>query len=229
MRNNPLLRLLAALLERCKGLDLSPKMQTMVSLLSLLLAVWPLAMQQARRPAAAPAPAPRHAPVKPAAPKSNNAREKFLATALAEVGTTEKTGRNDGPRIDAYLASCGLAGSGAPYCAAFVVWAGQTALSAKTPFPRSAWSPDLCSPATSLKGRVSAVRPGDLFGLYFKTKGRVAHVGIVRQMEDGWVRTVEANTSPAAGSGTAGDRDGDGVWSKLRPVESIYSFHSYFR
>lgn len=62
------------------------------------------------------------------------------------------------------------------------------------------------------------VRPADVFGMWFDSKGRVAHVGFVRDpnYSSSMLQTTEANTSPQAGFGGASDRDGDGVWNKLR-------------
>jgi hypothetical protein len=46
-------------------------------------------------------------------------REDVMGVARSLIGTTEETGRNDGPVIEAILASTGNR-KGDPYCAAFV-------------------------------------------------------------------------------------------------------------
>ena len=62
---------------------------------------------------------------------------------------------------------------------------------------------------------------GDIFGLYFPEKGRIAHVGFVDEWDDTWVTTVEGNTN------VLGSREGDGVYRKRRLVRSIYKVARY--
>lgn len=160
------------------------------------------------------------APAKVAEP---TLREKLIAAAVGQVGTQEKSGNNDGP-VDKYLVAVGLGGTRNPYCAAFVYWAGKTALAAKNPFPKSAWSPDFVG--TGATAKIETAKPGDTFGIYFASKGRVAHTGLVRGWQGRYLWTVEANTSPGQSSGEA-DRNGDGVWSKLRDPRTIHRVKSW--
>lgn len=171
------------------------------------------------RPGSVPAAVPPVAGV----PAAATPREALIKTAIGQVGTQERTGHNDGP-VDKYLQSVGLGGTRNPYCAAFVYWTGLAALGPRNPFPRSAWSPDFVgSGATS---QITTARPGDTFGIYFASKGRVAHTGLVRGWQGRYLWTVEANTSPAAATGAA-DRDGDGVWSKLRDPRAVSKIKSW--
>ena len=62
---------------------------------------------------------------------------------------------------------------------------------------------------------------GDVFGLYFPEKGRIAHVGFIDEWKDPWVITVEGNTN------VLGGREGDGVYRKRRLVRSIYKVARY--
>ncbi len=64
---------------------------------------------------------------------------------------------------------------------------------------------------------------GDIFGIYFPHKNRIAHVGFIDQWQSDWVITVEGNTN------TEGSREGDGVYRKRRPVKSIYQVARYIR
>jgi hypothetical protein len=64
---------------------------------------------------------------------------------------------------------------------------------------------------------------GDIFGIYFPDKNRIAHVGFIDQWQTDWVITVEGNTN------TEGSREGDGVFRKRRPVKSIYQVARYIR
>lgn len=56
---------------------------------------------------------------------------------------------------------------------------------------------------------------GDVFGLYFPEKGRIAHVGFIDSRDEPWLITVEGNTNPS------GAREGDGVYRKRRLIRSI--------
>lgn len=164
-------------------------------------------------------------PVPAAAAPQATARQRLLTVAAAEIGTREKTGRNDGAAVDKYLQAAGLGtNSREPYCAAFVYWCGKTALGNSNPFPKSAWSPDMVAGGTS---DIASAKPGDTFGIYFSSKGRVAHTGLVRGWRRNHVITIEANTSPAANAIGRADRNGDGVWSKLRDKRTIHQVQSW--
>lgn len=160
-------------------------------------------------------------PEKPQAPPVLTPRQKVLRVAGGEVGVQEKTGRNDG-EVDKYLAAVGLGGSRAPYCAAFNFWVGKQALGSANPYPKSAWSPDhvvrgmRVTAATQVKG-------GEAFGIWFASKGRIAHTGLLERRDGDWLITIEANTSPTAAVGSAADRDGQGVYRKRRHWRTVHS------
>jgi hypothetical protein len=149
-------------------------------------------------------------------------RERVLSIATKLLGTTEATGKNDGPVIESILASTGNR-RGEPYCAAFNYYCYQQA-GVGDRVPRSAWSPDWVSKPTWTQARGGpAPQPADSFGIYFPSKGRVAHTGLVRTWGEKVLTTIEANTSPEAAPGTAADRDGGGIWSKRRLVKQIFA------
>jgi len=108
---------------------------------------------------------------------------------------------------------------GDPWCASFVCWALGKAGIAN---PRSAWSPDLL-PAERLvwKNRwpLKKEQPhgGDIFGIWFSSKGRIAHCGFIEVWGTSHVITVEGNTNEN------GSRDGDGVYRKRRLTRSLYA------
>lgn len=160
------------------------------------------------------------------ATESQEPRKRILSTALAHIGTREATGKNDGPIIEAILASTGNS-KGDPYCASFCYWCYlQAGLGGIV--PRSAWSPAWVSRPTWSRERGGITpRPGDPFGIYFASKGRVAHVGLVRQWGKQSLVTVEANTSPEAAAGSAADRDGGGIWSKRRLIRQIHASRNW--
>jgi len=153
-------------------------------------------------------------------------RKRILSTALSLIGTREATGRNDGPLIEGILASTGNS-KGDPYCAAFCYWCYlQAGLGGIV--PRSAWSPAwVARPTWSRDLGGATPLPGDPFGIYFASKGRVAHVGLVRQWGRQSVVTIEANTSPEAASGSAADRDGGGIWSKRRLIRQVHASRNW--
>lgn len=138
-----------------------------------------------------------------------------------EIGVREATGKNDGKSVEKYLASTNLT-KGYAWCAAFINWnlsqCGAT-------HNNSAWSPDwfprhrivwISSAVGSGLNSGTLPQKGDVFGIYFASKGRIAHVGFIEQWGDKKVITVEGNTN------TAGSREGDGVYKKIRLKSQIY-------
>lgn len=134
----------------------------------------------------------------------------LLNIAAKQVGVREKTGHNDGPMVERYLAYVRLQ-KGEPWCAAFISWVfGQAGYDK----PKSGWSPDLL-PASR---RIPAPRPGAVLGIYFPQLKRVAHVGLVIGSRHDWVDSIEGNTN------VNGSREGDGVYRKLRHKRFIYGY-----
>ena len=141
-----------------------------------------------------------------------------------EIGVRERSGNNDGVKVEEYLKYVGLK-RGNPWCAAFVCW---SLAQAGIENPRSGWSPDLFPVAkvcwqrssgvqlSTRKSGSSAPCRGDVFGIFFPSKNRIAHVGFVDSWGDKYVITVEGNTNEA------GSREGDGVYRKRRLISSIY-------
>jgi hypothetical protein len=135
-------------------------------------------------------------------------REHLISVAKREVGVRELTGKNDGKKVESYLAVMKLK-KGQPWCAAFVSWVYAQAGLAK---PRSGWSPDLF-PVSRL---ARSALPGNILGIYFPELKRIAHVGIITGQKNDWVFSTEGNTN------VTGSREGDGVYEKLRHVKTIY-------
>jgi hypothetical protein len=141
------------------------------------------------------------------------APERLIPIAMAELWVREKTGKNDGTRVETYLASVKLK-KGDPYCAAFVSWVFKQA---GYDLPRTGWSPALF-PTTRL---VKAAAPGNIFGIYFPALKRIAHCGLVVSSRSDWVTTVEGNTDASGG------REGGGVYQRLRHKKSIRLFSDW--
>lgn len=135
---------------------------------------------------------------------------------LSQVGVVERTGNNDGLDVEKYLSYVGLP-AGNPWCAAFVAWnLGEAGIDN----PRSGWSPSYFTAGSTVYARGSAVnhvpRMGDVFGIYFSSLGRIAHVGFVHSWSGSWAVTVEGNTNDD------GSREGNKVAIKRRPIKTIY-------
>lgn len=161
-----------------------------------------------------------------AADPREDVRVAVLRAATSSIGWTEATGKNDGPRIEAILASTGNR-RGDPYCAAFVYWSGLTAGYPRL-YPRSAWSPDMVQSPTWTRARGGREpQAGDAFGIYFPAKGRVAHTGLIESANRSVFTTVEGNTSPDAKPGSAADRDGGGVWRKRRLRSQVHAVRDW--
>lgn len=138
------------------------------------------------------------------------ARRLIVATAAKETGVRERSGNNDGVQVEEYLKTVNLS-RGNPYCAAFVSW-----VFAKCgyPKPRTGWSPNLFVSSRLARSAL----PGNVIGIYFPEKKRIAHVGLVDHRMGNWIITVEAN------SNVSGSREGDGVYKKMRHIKTIHSF-----
>lgn len=153
-------------------------------------------------------------------------RQAILAVARPLVGQTESHGNNRSPLIDGMNRLTGVP-LGSPYCASFNAWCYNQANVAPN-WPRSAWSPDWVKNATWTKANGGiAPRAADAFGIWFASKGRVAHTGLIESWGEASAVTIEANTSPSAEFGAAADRDGDGIWRKRRLRSQIHSVRDW--
>lgn len=124
-----------------------------------------------------------------------------------EVGVKEE-GWNRGERIRQYLEAVHLK-EGNPWCAAFVVWCHKQC---RIPIKESGFSPVLFPKEKVVKEAM----PMDVFGIYYKSKQRIAHVGFIDIIERNAYITVEGNTGPD------GTREGDGVYRKKRMKSQVY-------
>jgi hypothetical protein len=154
--------------------------------------------------------------------KGQTVRQKATTAYLSQVGVRERTGRNDGVEVEAYLRSVGL-GKGYPWCAAFTNWC---LLQAGGTPPKSGYVP-VWFPKDKIvyrQGKEVSRMPlrGDTFGIYFRNMGRLAHIGFVHTWGEGkYVTTIEGNTGPDGG------RDGDGVYRKYRLKSQVHSVSNW--
>jgi hypothetical protein len=134
-----------------------------------------------------------------------------IETAKKEIGVRESA-ENAGPRVDQYNAYVGL--KKAPWCASFVSWCfGQAGYSQ----PRTAWSPSLFPTDRLAKNPVA----GMVLGIYFEHLKRIGHCGVVEEVKNDWVYSIEGNTN------LKGSREGDGVHRRIRHVRSIHRFANW--
>jgi hypothetical protein len=89
--------------------------------------------------------------------------------------------------------------------------------------PPSALETNRDYPPRQTTGNRQQITPstGDVFGIYFPEKKRIAHVGFIDSWDGSWLITVEGNTN------ISGNPEGDGVYRKRRPVRSIYRVARY--
>jgi len=148
--------------------------------------------------------------------------ERLAEVYNSQIGVTEITS-NDGVQIREYIRSTGF-DQPIPWCAAFTSWCLNEA---NVSNPSSAWSPSWFPESNTIRRGISGdTQPaqGDVFGLYYKRLGRIAHVGFIDRWGDGsWVVTVEGNTN------TDGGREGHGVYKKRRLKRSIYKVSRWIK
>lgn len=157
---------------------------------------------------------PTHSTTPSPTPKKLVPGSAILRRAEEFIGVTERPG-NRGAQIDEWNQRAGVP-MGSPYCGSFAgamhrdTGAAVPAGYAYTPswFNKNLVSFDECE-------------PGDVVGFYYPEKGRIAHIGIIKNRGGTYTGTVEANTSYDARAGSASDREGDGVHSKLRSTKLL--------
>ena len=150
-----------------------------------------------------------------------------------EVLSVREDGSNRGTFVEVYLKAVGLA-PGNPWCMAFVVLRLiKAAASLGLAFPKDVpktGSTVLFSDYGKDKGfwikradfelGRANIQPGDIVFYFFPSKGRIAHTGIVVELADNKnFFTVGGNTS--GGISDSVDRDGQGVYMKLRTLSSL--------
>ena len=152
------------------------------------------------------------------APHSKTLSLRAIEIMDTQLYVREKTGNNDGVEVEEYLKYVGLP-AGYAWCMAFVFWGFQKAyedLNIRNPVPRTAGVLDCYRKAQLMGYEVFEPEVGDQFILDFG--GGKGHTGMVTELRSGKkVLTVEGNTS-ADPSYAAEDREGNGVFERLRPI-----------
>lgn len=143
-------------------------------------------------------------------------RDSVQLTFQGELGVSEQGGDNRGDRVEEYLESCGF-GPGYAWCACFTTWGFEQH---KVHNPQSAWSPDWFPEGNTVYNRSENEKftgdVSDVIGIYFPTKERIAHVGVIDKVTENYVVTIEGNTNDS------GSREGDRVMRKKRFKRQVY-------
>ncbi|SKB88448.1 hypothetical protein SAMN05660841_02846 [Sphingobacterium nematocida] len=116
-------------------------------------------------------------------------RDLIIQIAGKELGTHEATGNNDGNRVEQYLHYTNL-GKGYNWCASFLSWCyGQAGLTA----PRNPWAPALFPKARQILKK--QCQPADVFGIYGAKVRRINHVGLVKEISNDYLISIEGNSN----------------------------------
>ncbi len=143
----------------------------------------------------------------------------IIAIASKELDVREATGNNDGKRVEEYLRYTNL-GKGHEWCAAFVSWCyGQAGL----PVPRNPWSPALFPKAKVYwrsGEKVNALKSenvkANVFGVYGVKAKRINHVGLVKEIANDYLITIEGNSN-------------DRVESRRRHLKTVYALADWVK
>lgn len=150
-------------------------------------------------------------------PEKISERDCVIATFNSQIGVREK-GVNSGKEVEMYLASVGLS-KGNPWCAAFVAWSFSKCTNIK--IAAGGWVPSWFPQKKLIfvRGKLDIKPPqeGDLIGIWYSSKNRLAHIGFYEKREGDFTISVEGNTNEE------GSREGDGVYRKRRITRTIHS------
>jgi len=140
----------------------------------------------------------------------------YIDTLKRYLGTRELTGNNDGVNVEKFTrVACNM--GKVAYCAGYLAY-GLKVNGISIP-DCACWSPCMVPDNKIVwrRGDSHQLNKGEIFGLYFQSKKRVAHVGaVIEDFGDGWILTIEGNTDDA------GSREGNGVFTRLRHKSQLY-------
>ena len=149
-------------------------------------------------------------------------RDSLQEIYYSQIGVRE-VGNNAGPEVEKYLESAGVP-KGSAWCASFVYWTYQKCDS-NFVIVNPAWVPSWFPKSKLIfsLGKIDKRSPqkGDLIGIYFPEKKRLAHIGFFDSESQDFIISVEGNTNDA------GSREGDGVYKKKRVKRTVNSISSW--
>lgn len=121
-------------------------------------------------------------------------RTAVINAAEKEIGVKE-TGVNTGTRINEYQKSTGNK-AGDQWCASFLSFVLKENGIKETGTAYSpSWFPSKWTIHKPSKDIIGHPQPGDVFGVWVESKGRVGHVGFIYEWDDKTVTTIEGNYS----------------------------------
>ncbi|NQU52902.1 MAG: hypothetical protein HQ522_10230 [Bacteroidetes bacterium] len=147
----------------------------------------------------------------------------LIAEARTWLGVFELTGNNDHPRISESMRLCGLAGNrGYPWCASSQA---KIHYDANIPAPHSArvtnWFKRNIVWRREWGDKQFNVQPGMVGAIYYKSLGRYGHIVMIIGEDNNNYYTLEGNTN------SAGSREGQGFYKKMRSKSSIAAISDY--
>lgn len=152
-------------------------------------------------------------------------RQRVIEIYTSQVGVREKTGKNDGKEVEAYLKTVGL-GKGYAWCAAYVKYCLIKGGSERAKAITGAAASVHNTKRFVYFNRRFLAEPkvGDAFTLYYSKLGRIGHTGFF----DGWTdRSMGAYRTKEGNTNGGGSRDGDGVYQRIRQLGGTYSLNNW--
>lgn len=156
---------------------------------------------------------------------------KVVQKAQKDVGTLEKTRRNDHPLFDYYraLVSPGLNSWRAPYCGCSVyAWMMEAGHKPKNTAPAVALSwkrkEGVTLGRTTTAAQVQKLTPGMVILMKFTNY----HVGVLKKAYPGYMVTIEGNTSNAKAVNFVAGKV-DGVFEKIRPYSITIGAYDWIK
>lgn len=148
---------------------------------------------------------------------------KSISTQINPEDIMELTGNNDHPMITYAMNLCGLSGDkGYPWCAACMA---EIHNEAGLPAPHSARVVDWFKQNLVWKREWGVkqflVKAGMVGAIYYRSLGRYGHIVLIIGEDKNNYYTLEGNTN------SAGSREGQGFYKKIRSKESIAALADY--
>lgn len=173
-------------------------------------------------------------PIVPEKPLSDRMVAAVITNTKKEIGTIEKTGNNDGERVEWYQ-KIGSGGEvnygGSPYCqyganCMQIISAEQLQTAYK-------WWFNGYTPSNINKGKelglvvggkssgghvaLSDIEVGDWGYIYSSSRRNARHIFLIVGIKNGNVLTIEFNTN------SGGAAEGNGVWARTRPLSQVWA------
>jgi hypothetical protein len=147
----------------------------------------------------------------------------LISEAQTWLGVVEITGNNDHPRISESMKLCGLPGNrGYPWCASSQA---KIHSDANLSAPHSARVTDWFKQNIVWKrewgNKYIAIQPGMVGAIYYNQLKRFGHIVLIVGQDKNNYYTLEGNTN------SAGSREGQGFYRKIRSKASIAAIADY--